>query len=416
MLKQTITIITLFILLSNFLFCQTESWTIYNTSNSDIPDNWVWGLDIDNDQNVWIGTVDHGLAKFDGTSWTIYNTSNSDLPSNTCFVTAFESNGNVWEGSMAGVSMFDGSEWTSQLTGGDMWDIEIDSDNNKWVTTMSYGLAFYNNSTWTYYTSAQMGTNCAFAIAIDNSGVKWIGTDNGLVKYDGTNWTIYNTGNSPIPNDNVISLEIDINDNIWIGTGGSGNTGGLAKFDRENWTVYTDDNSGLPSNYITDLMPDSEGNIWISTGGSQPGGLVKFDGDSNWKIYNSSNSDIPASDNRVQSVAMDSAGCVWVATSDGIGVLCFETNDIKTKHNDQIFPVQIYPNPNKGVFTIEFSDISSENHTIELLRMPGQLIDSRKVSGGTTTEQFDVSESDKGIYYVRIITGDAVKVEKIIVQ
>lgn len=405
MRKQTILIIALLTLLSNLVLSQTETWEIYNTSNSDIPDDWVWGLDIDSDQNAWIGTVGYGLAKFDGTNWTIYNASNSDLPSNTCFVTAFESNGDIWEGTMSGVSMFDGSNWTSLLGGGDVWDIEIDSNNHKWVATLGSGLAVYNNISWTYYSTAELGTDGTRSIEIDDFGIKWIGTDNGLVKYDGTNWTIYNTSNSPIPNNSVISLEIDQDDNIWIGTGGSNNTGGLAKFDRTNWTVYTDENSSLPSNYINDLMPDNDGNIWIATGGTQPGGLVKFDGDASWKIYNSSNSDIP--NNRVSSIAIDSNGCIWAGTSSGVGVLCFDATEIETTHIEPRTTVHIYPNPTKGLFTVENEDICK----IEILNIEGKVIKSYKES--TTV---DLTQEPDGIYIIKVQTDEHTLTRKLIKQ
>ncbi len=58
------------------------NWTVYNTSNSGLPDNYVSSIAIDGSGNKWIGTWHGGLAKFDGTNWTVYNTSNSGLPDN----------------------------------------------------------------------------------------------------------------------------------------------------------------------------------------------------------------------------------------------------------------------------------------------------------------------------------------------
>ena len=46
-------------------------------------------------------------------------------------------------------------------------------------------------------------------------------------------WIVYNTSNSGLPDGMVTSLAIDKNGNKWIGTGE-----GLAKFDGVNWTVY----------------------------------------------------------------------------------------------------------------------------------------------------------------------------------
>ncbi len=41
--------------------------------------------------------------------------------------------------------------------------------------------------------------------------------------------------------------------------------GGLAKFDGVNWTVYNTSNSGLPSNYVRAIAIDGQGNKWIGT-------------------------------------------------------------------------------------------------------------------------------------------------------
>jgi ligand-binding sensor domain-containing protein len=46
---------------------------------------------------------------------------------------------------------------------------------------------------------------------IQTSGVSslWFGTYEGVVKYDGTNWTTYNTSNSGLADDNVLTIAID---------------------------------------------------------------------------------------------------------------------------------------------------------------------------------------------------------------
>ena len=46
--------------------------------------------------------------------------------------------------------------------------------------------------------------NYVSSIAIDGSGNKWIGTWGGLVKFDDTNWTVYNTSNSGLPDNYVV--------------------------------------------------------------------------------------------------------------------------------------------------------------------------------------------------------------------
>jgi ligand-binding sensor domain-containing protein len=59
------------------------------------------------------------------------------------------------------------------------------------------------------------------SIAIDAQGNKWIGTlTKGLAKFDGVNWTVYNTSNSGLPYDYVHAIAIDKKGNKWIGTYG----------------------------------------------------------------------------------------------------------------------------------------------------------------------------------------------------
>ena len=63
-------------------------------------------------------------------------------------------------------------------------------------------------------------------IAIDKEGNKWFGTSYGsvgaLVKFDGSNWTVYDSANSGFPNDGIESLAIDDQGNKWITTANSG--------------------------------------------------------------------------------------------------------------------------------------------------------------------------------------------------
>ncbi len=117
------------------------------------------------------------------------------------------------------------------------------------------------------------------------------------------NWTVYTTFNSELPSNEVHSIAIDEIDNKWIGT-----REGLAKFDGTNWTVYNTSNSGLPGNYVIPIVIDGSGNKWV---GTWDNGLAKFDG-TNWTVYKTSNSDLP--DNNVLSLAIDGSGNKWIGT------------------------------------------------------------------------------------------------------
>jgi ligand-binding sensor domain-containing protein len=50
------------------------------------------------------------------------------------------------------------------------------------------------------------------------------------------------------------AIAIDGQGNMWIGTG----SGGLVKFDGTNWTVYNDRNSGLLTNFVPAITIDKD--------------------------------------------------------------------------------------------------------------------------------------------------------------
>ena len=85
--------------------------------------------------------------------------------------------------------------------------------------------------------------NHIWCITIDSLNIKWIGLGvyyggpidvqpGGLVKFDGKNWTNFNTSNSGLPDDNIHAIAIDKQGKKWIGT-----YNGLAVFDDNHWKV-----------------------------------------------------------------------------------------------------------------------------------------------------------------------------------
>jgi ligand-binding sensor domain-containing protein len=196
--------------------------------------------------------------------------------------------------------------------------IAIDESGNKWIGTakpffpgfeIGGGLSIFDGANWIVYNSSNSGLpdNIVLSIAIDLNGNKWIGTqDSGLAKFDNTNWTVFNTSNSGLPAGWLSSISIDGNGNKWIGT-----WEGLAKFDDTNWTAYNTLNSGLPGNVVNCITIDYFGNKWIGTGD----GLAKFN-DNDWTVFNTANSDLPS--NWISSIAIGANGDKWIGTGDGL--------------------------------------------------------------------------------------------------
>ena len=158
-------------------------------------------------------------------------------------------------------------------------------------------ITFSQNPEWMNFTAG----NYVKAIAIEGNYV-WVGTTGGLVKIDKTtgNTIFYNRSNSGLPSDLVLAITIDGQGNKWIGTGE-----GVSKFDGVNWSVYK-----ITLNLVTAIVIDREGNKWIGTWG----GLVKFDG-LKWSIYNIRNSNLPS--NVVRAIVIDGQGNKWIGTEGG---------------------------------------------------------------------------------------------------
>jgi sugar lactone lactonase YvrE len=306
-----------------FYPAQRGTWTQYNTSNSDLPNNGVYAIAIDDNGAKWFGTGYGGVARFDGATWTIYDASNSGLLSNNVNTIAIDNDGAKWFGTVhadGGIARFDNATWTvyntsnSGLPNNDLYAIAIDDSGAMWFGTYGGGVARFDGATWAVYNTSNSGLpyDEVYAIAIDDDGAKWFGTNGGgVARFDGATWTVYNTSNSGLPYDEVYAMAIDDDGAKWFGTNG----GGMARFDGATWTIYDASNSGLPSNNVNSIAIDGNGVKWFNTNG----GMARFDG-AMWTIYNTSNSGLTSE--FVHSIAIDSDGAKWLGTiGGGVNVL-----------------------------------------------------------------------------------------------
>jgi len=100
----------------------------------------------------------------------------------------------------------------------------------------------------------------------------WVGTEFGLTRLHKATGDIslyHERTGAGLPSEQISALAIDPQGNTWIGS-----IGCLTKFDGTNWSVYDTDTSQLPENIVTSLSIDSEGTVWIGTDG---GGAVSYD-------------------------------------------------------------------------------------------------------------------------------------------
>ena len=75
----------------------------------------------------------------------------------------------------------------------------------------------------------------------------------------------------------------------------------------------------------------------------------------------------------------------------------------------------VYPNPNNGMFCIDFSNIEGDA-TYQLIDVRGAIVETRNINvtdGATMNFNHDLKA---GTYFVRIINGDKVYVKQIVVD
>ena len=102
----------------------------------------------------------------------------------------------------------------------------------------------------------------------DYLGYLWLGTQNGLVKYDGYTMKVYlpeKDNVRSISNGYIVTIYEDKNKNLWIGT-----VDGLNKFNRasesfERFTINVDDTLNVDNNWVRCMFEDDSGRFWIGT-------------------------------------------------------------------------------------------------------------------------------------------------------
>jgi ligand-binding sensor domain-containing protein len=119
-------------------------------------------------------------------------------------------------------------------------------------------LSRFSHEVW--LTENGLPQNTVHSVAQTKDGYIWIGTEEGLARFDGVRFTIFDTHNTPPLKSNYIrTLLADRDGVLWIGT-----AEGLVRKSNVGFTTFTT-NEGLPSNTIQSVYQDREGTVWIAT-------------------------------------------------------------------------------------------------------------------------------------------------------
>jgi ligand-binding sensor domain-containing protein/serine phosphatase RsbU (regulator of sigma subunit) len=154
---------------------------------------------------------------------------------------------------------------------------------------------------WT--TEHGLPQNSVRAILQTRDGYLWLGTAEGLVRFDGVRFTVFNKANTAeIKDHSIFSLCEDGEGNLWVGT----EYGYLMQFRDGKFTSRQ-----LAQHGIFPLYRDRAGNLWMGVGTD---GLARFrDGKlTTWKTSEG------LSHNSVRAIYEDKAGRLWIGTNVGL--------------------------------------------------------------------------------------------------
>ena len=162
-------------------------------------------------------------------------------------------------------------------------------------------LSQYTRTVWTQEHGLPQDTIRAIAQTTD--GYLWLGTDEGLARFDGYEFVIFGKDKGDLPSNSIAALATGADGTLWIGT-----SGGLTRYRHKRFQTYTVKN-GLPDNGVVDLHVGADGTLWVVAGDE----LSRFAGDRFTNYV--PGRDIPL--DTVRTVAED-RGKIWVAGYGGI--------------------------------------------------------------------------------------------------
>ena len=470
-------------------------WTTYNTANSGLPENEIRTMDIDTYGNIWLGLRHYGLVGFDGTNWQnyqlvdrmipsgrvirdieidknnsiwfgsrdglikykeggwiLYNTLNSGIPDNEILSVTSDKNGNLWigtswvESGRSCLSMFDGENWVTfdsvLSTVPDIENsikaLEVDAAGNLWIGLEYHGLIKYDGTDWSLYDrmNSSLPSDRITQLLHDGKDNLWIGTGaavehipdelvqaGGLVKYNKGVFTTYNLNNTPLPYSSIGALAVDSSGTIWISTYLNNYyyfpdyCGGVSRFDGQTWTTFDTSNSLLTHNSIASIQVDSKNNIWI---GSYRDGLIKINTSGDWKSYITQNSKILS--NNIRTLAIDKKDNIWISYGESDGLSIFKEGGISSDIVDNYLPeryhlFQNYPNPFNAKTTIKYSLQQASHVEIKVYNLLGEeiaTIVNQYQHTGIYRTKVDLTSSASGIYFCTMKAGNFIKTFKMV--
>ncbi|MCC2547549.1 histidine kinase [Hymenobacter sp. BT175] len=167
-----------------------------------------------------------------------------------------------------------------------------------------------------------LSENSVYSIVQDRRGFLWLGTQDGLSRYDGAGFKVYrNDPQRPrsLSSNFILSQALDGQGTLWVATGG----GGLCRYNAltDDFQVFEHDPAqptSLADNFVRVVFSDRQGRLWVGT----DMGVQRMDARSprNGRFTLFRHRPEPGASTRfnsIRAIAQDQAGRLWVGTGQG---------------------------------------------------------------------------------------------------
>lgn len=184
------------------------------------------------------------------------------------------------------------------------------------TATKTTAIETINNLSFDLYSQEHgLSNNQIHCVLQDRKGWVWIGTSQGICRFDGYRFTVFKNDpddSTSLKGNLVRTIFEDRKGQLWIGT----ENGGLNKFDREKerfqQLFYHGDQAMLKDVSVTSIQEDSLGNLWIGTENN----LFRLDREG--KLTNISPSNLSNFSEFFRVIRLDSSGRIWIGTNRGL--------------------------------------------------------------------------------------------------
>ena len=173
-----------------------------------------------------------------------------------------------------------------------------------------------NNLSFDLYSQEHgLSNNQIHCILQDSKGWMWMGTSQGICRFDGYRFTVFKNDpddSTSLKGNLVRVIYEDHKGQLWVGT----ENGGLNKFDRgsENFIhlFYKNQPSLLKDVTVASLLEDKNGVLWIGTESS----LFRLEGEK--KLTSVVPSNLSSFKEFVRVIKTDRSGRMWIGTNRGV--------------------------------------------------------------------------------------------------